>query len=221
MARRPKYSLSDSELWNVYLPPFKAAVEAGAGNIMTAYTDLNGIPATGNHWLLTEVLRGTWGFGGFIVSDAQAVHNLRTHGFAAGLTNAGARGERRCRHRDGDRRSRVGAPAGSHRGRLIRGDSVRHGRSRNPVQVAAPAHRADDGGADPAGQPGGQRPDPAQHSVHQDGPAGNRAIAEDGPVPGDPQDAQAGAEIVADPSGRSTACRSGTMVSCAAVPEGQ
>ena len=84
-------NLSDSELWNVYLPPFKAAVEAGAGNIMTAYMDLNGIPATGSHWLLAEVLRGTWGFGGFVVSDAQAVHNLRTHGFAADLTDAGAR----------------------------------------------------------------------------------------------------------------------------------
>lgn len=84
-------NLSDSELWNVYLPPFQAAVEAGAGNIMTAYMDLNGIPATGNRWLLAEVLRGTWGFGGFVVSDAQAVHNLRTHGFAAGLTDAGAR----------------------------------------------------------------------------------------------------------------------------------
>jgi beta-glucosidase len=84
-------NLSDSELWNVYLPPFKAVVEAGAGNIMTAYMDLNGIPATGNDWLLTEVLRGTWGFGGFVVSDAQAVHNLRTHGFAADLTDAGGR----------------------------------------------------------------------------------------------------------------------------------
>ncbi|MBI4940331.1 MAG: beta-glucosidase BglX [Actinobacteria bacterium] len=85
-------NLSDSELWNVYLPPFKAAVDAGAGNIMTAYMDLNGIPATGNAWLLNEVLRGEWGFEGFVVSDAQAVHNLRTHGFAADLAQAGARG---------------------------------------------------------------------------------------------------------------------------------
>jgi beta-glucosidase len=83
--------LSDSELWNVYLPPFEAAVRAGAGNIMTAYMDLNGIPATGNHWLLADVLRARWGFDGFVVSDAQAVHNLRTHAFAADLTDAGAR----------------------------------------------------------------------------------------------------------------------------------
>ena len=84
-------NLSDAELWNVYLPPFRSAVEAGAGNIMTAYMPLNGIPATGNRWLLGDVLRGTWGFDGFVVSDAQAVHNLRTHGFAADLTDAAAR----------------------------------------------------------------------------------------------------------------------------------
>ena len=63
-------NLSDSELWNVYLPPFKAAVDAGAGNVMTAYMDLNGVPASGNTWLFTEVLRDTWGFEGFVVSDA-------------------------------------------------------------------------------------------------------------------------------------------------------
>jgi beta-glucosidase len=83
--------LSDSELWNVQLPPFRAAVEAGAGNIMSAYMALNGIPATGNRWLLTDVLRELWGFDGFVVSDAQAVHNLRTHGFARDLTDAAAR----------------------------------------------------------------------------------------------------------------------------------
>ncbi|WP_295694774.1 glycoside hydrolase family 3 N-terminal domain-containing protein [Lapillicoccus sp.] len=83
--------ISDDELWNVYLPPFKAAVDAGAGNVMTAYMDLNGIPATGNRWLFTEVLRDLWDFQGFVVSDAQAVHNLVTHGFAADLTDAGAR----------------------------------------------------------------------------------------------------------------------------------
>jgi beta-glucosidase len=83
--------VSDSELWNVVFPPFRAAVEAGAGNVMTAYMDLNGIPATGNRWLFTEVLRDTWGFDGFVVSDANAVRSLLTHGFAADLTDAGAR----------------------------------------------------------------------------------------------------------------------------------
>ena len=85
-------NLSDADLWNVYFPPFQAAVDAGAGNVMTAYMDLNGIPATANRWLFTEVLRETWGFDGFVVSDANAVRNLLTHGFAADLTDAGARG---------------------------------------------------------------------------------------------------------------------------------
>src|SRR5215218_5215258 len=84
-------NVSDTELWNVVFPPFVAALEAGAGNVMTAYMDLNGIPATGNRWLLSEVLRQLWGFEGFVVSDANAVRNLVTHGFAADLTDAGAR----------------------------------------------------------------------------------------------------------------------------------
>ncbi len=85
-------NLSDSELWNVYLAPFKAAIDAGAGNVMTAYMDLNGVPASGNSWLFTEVLRDTWGFEGFVVSDANAVRSLVTHGFAADLADAAARG---------------------------------------------------------------------------------------------------------------------------------
>ena len=83
--------LSDSELWNTYLPPFKAAIDAGAGNIMSAYMGLNGVPATGNHWLLTEVLRKEWGFKGFVVTDAGAAHDLLTHGFAGSETDAGVR----------------------------------------------------------------------------------------------------------------------------------
>ena len=85
-------NLSDYELWNVYFPPFRAALAAGAGNVMTAYMDLNGVPASGNRWLFTEVLRDEWGFDGFVVSDANAVRNLLTHGFAADLADAGARG---------------------------------------------------------------------------------------------------------------------------------
>ncbi|HKQ00342.1 MAG TPA: beta-glucosidase BglX [Actinomycetes bacterium] len=84
-------NLSEYELRNTYFPPFKAAIEAGAGNVMTAYMDLNGIPASGSRWLFTKVLRETWGFDGFVVSDANAVRNLVTHGFAADLTDAGAR----------------------------------------------------------------------------------------------------------------------------------
>ncbi|MEY2583637.1 MAG: beta-glucosidase [Ilumatobacteraceae bacterium] len=84
-------NLSDSELWNVYFPPFEAAVEAGAGNVMTGYMDLNGIPAAGNRWLFTDVLRDTWGFEGFVVTDANAARNLVTHGFATDLSDAAAR----------------------------------------------------------------------------------------------------------------------------------
>jgi beta-glucosidase len=84
-------NLSDVELWNTIFPPFKAAVEAGAGNVMTAYMDLNGVPASASRWLFTEVLRQEWGFGGFVVSDANAVRNLVTHGFAEDLTDAAAR----------------------------------------------------------------------------------------------------------------------------------
>ena len=83
--------ISDSELWNVYLPPFRAAVEAGAANIMSAYMDLNGVPAAGNGWLLNDVLRGDLGFKGFVVSDANAVHSLHTQHFARDLTDAAAR----------------------------------------------------------------------------------------------------------------------------------
>ena len=82
---------SDYELWNTYFPPFKAALDAGAGNVMTAYMPLNGVPATGNPWLLDEVLREEWGFGGWVVSDANAVRNLSTHGFARDLSDAGVR----------------------------------------------------------------------------------------------------------------------------------
>ncbi len=83
--------ISDSELWNVYLPPFRAAVEAGAANIMSAYMALNGVPASGNGWLLTDVLRDEFGFDGFVVSDAGAVRSLVTQHFAKDLADAGAR----------------------------------------------------------------------------------------------------------------------------------
>ncbi|WP_374942187.1 beta-glucosidase BglX [Sphingomonas sp.] len=76
-------SIGDADLHNIYLPPFKAAVDAGAGNIMAAYMALNGVPASANRFLLQDVLRDRWGFKGFVVSDADAVKNLVTHGVAA------------------------------------------------------------------------------------------------------------------------------------------
>ena len=68
----------EGQLRNVYFPPFHAAVEAGVGSFMSAYMDLNDVPAAGNRWLLRDVLRGEWGFPGFVVSDAMGVGNLVT-----------------------------------------------------------------------------------------------------------------------------------------------
>ena len=83
--------MSDAQLRNVYFPPFKAAVDAGVGSFMSAYMDLNSVPAAGNKWLLTDVLRGEWGFKGFVVSDAMAVGNLATQHFARDRKDAALR----------------------------------------------------------------------------------------------------------------------------------
>lgn len=83
--------VSDSELWNVYLPPFRVAIEAGAANVMSAYMDLNGVPASANRWLLTDVLRDELGFTGWVVSDANAVRSLETQHFAADQRDAASR----------------------------------------------------------------------------------------------------------------------------------
>jgi len=72
----------EEEMWNVYLPPFKAAADAGVGTFMSAYMDLNDVPASGNRWLLHDVLRDAWHYKGFVVSDANAVHSLIVHGYA-------------------------------------------------------------------------------------------------------------------------------------------
>ena len=67
-------------MYNDYLPPYKAAVEAGAGSVMTSFNVVDGIPATGNHWLLTELLRNQWGFKGFVVTDYTATNEMINHG---------------------------------------------------------------------------------------------------------------------------------------------
>ena len=77
---------------NVYLVPFHAAVEQGVGSLMSAYMDLNDVPASGNHWLLTDVLRKDWGFQGFLTSDAFAIASLQVHGFAADPADAAYKG---------------------------------------------------------------------------------------------------------------------------------
>ena len=75
--------ISERLLREVYLPPFHAAVNAGAGTLMSSFNDLNGVPGVANHHTLTDVLRDEWKFNGFVVSDWGAVHELLAHGTAA------------------------------------------------------------------------------------------------------------------------------------------
>lgn len=84
--------LSETQLRNTALPPFKAAVDAGVATFMSAYMDLNDVPATGNRFLLREVLREEWGFDGFVVSDAYAVANMVIQGHARDRRDAALRG---------------------------------------------------------------------------------------------------------------------------------
>lgn len=83
--------ISDSEFWNVYLPPFRAAIGAGAASIMSAYMDFNGVPASGSRHLMTDILRDELGFDGFVVSDANAVRSLETQHFAKNQIDAAVR----------------------------------------------------------------------------------------------------------------------------------
>lgn len=72
--------MSRVTMYNDYLPPYKAAFDAGAGSAMTSFNVVDGIPATGNHWLLTELLRNQWGFKGFVVTDYTATNEMINHG---------------------------------------------------------------------------------------------------------------------------------------------
>ena len=74
--------LSDRMLWEVYLPPFKAAVDAGAATFMNAFNDINGIPATANKYIQRDILKGKWNFKGFVVSDWGSIGELVTHGYS-------------------------------------------------------------------------------------------------------------------------------------------
>lgn len=74
--------ISDPTLRDIYLPPFESAVRAGVGTLMAAFVDLNGMPATANRYLLTDILRGEWGFDGFVVSDWESIRELQFHGVA-------------------------------------------------------------------------------------------------------------------------------------------
>ncbi len=76
-------NIPENELRNVYLPPFKAAVDAGVATLMASFSDLNGVPASGNRFLMQDILRDEWDFDGFVVSDWDSIDQLTDHGFAA------------------------------------------------------------------------------------------------------------------------------------------
>jgi beta-glucosidase len=75
-------------LRDVYLPPFRATLSAGAATVMTAFNTVNGVPATGNEFLLRRILRGEWGYDGMVVSDYEAIQEMVAHGYAASAADA-------------------------------------------------------------------------------------------------------------------------------------
>ncbi len=83
--------VSERTMRETYLPPFKAAVDAGVASLMSAFNDIAGVPASGNAWLTDTVLRREWGFTGFVVSDWTSVNELVNHGIAGSQAEAGRR----------------------------------------------------------------------------------------------------------------------------------
>jgi beta-glucosidase len=72
--------MSRVKMYEYYLPPYKAAIDVGAGSVMSSFNEIDGIPATGNRWLLTDLLRKQWGFKGFVVSDYTSLSEMINHG---------------------------------------------------------------------------------------------------------------------------------------------
>jgi beta-glucosidase len=81
--------MSKRSLFEYYLPPYKACIDAGAGSVMTSFNEIAGVPSTSNHWLYTDLLRNTWDFKGFSVTDYSAIYELIPHGVAADSAIAG------------------------------------------------------------------------------------------------------------------------------------
>ncbi len=81
--------MSERELRQTYLPPYKAAIEAGAASVMTSFNEYDGVPATGSKFLMDKILRQEWGFDGIIVTDYGSVAEMIPHGFAANPKHAG------------------------------------------------------------------------------------------------------------------------------------
>ena len=80
--------ISRQSLWETYLAPYEACVKAGAVTVMSAFNDISGVPASANYYTLTEILKERWGFGGFVVSDWNAIEQLIDQGFAANRKEA-------------------------------------------------------------------------------------------------------------------------------------
>ena len=72
--------MSRQRMYNEYFPPFEAAIEAGVGSVMASFNEVDGIPATANKWLVSDVLRGQWGFNGFVVTDYTGISEMTDHG---------------------------------------------------------------------------------------------------------------------------------------------
>ena len=81
--------ISDRTLHDVYLPPFKAAVDAGVATLMTSFNEVDGIPASGSRYLLTDILRDKWGFDGFVVTDYTSIAEMVPHGYSRDKAHAG------------------------------------------------------------------------------------------------------------------------------------
>lgn len=81
--------MSERQFREFYLPPYKAAVEAGAKSVMTSFNELDGVPATANKHLLQDILRGEWGFDGFVVTDYTSINEMVNHGYAVDDADAG------------------------------------------------------------------------------------------------------------------------------------
>lgn len=80
--------MSRITMYQFYLPPYKAAVDAGVGSVMSSFNEVDGVPATANNWLLNDVLKKQWGFKGFVVTDYIAIYELMAHGVAADIKQA-------------------------------------------------------------------------------------------------------------------------------------
>jgi len=82
--------MSLQKMYEYYLPPYKAAIDAGAGSVMSSFNEINGIPATADKWLMTDLLRKQWGFQGFVVTDYTAINEMIEHGLGKDLKDVSA-----------------------------------------------------------------------------------------------------------------------------------